>query len=341
MEIGRMLDRKVQQGMNSRGMMFTFVVLIALSLVFLIAYSSTRQSITTKQQIYEARILTMNDFVKSFESDSERAAYIAAFRSLIALEDYVSQNAAFVNDTEFYFRQLFYYGNISGDDFKFDIMNASTFRDYERRVNLIARQVNMDFTTQVSRIDLEMANPWTVRVKVYVGVNLTDLSDLARWRYNTTVIAHVPIVDLRDPMYSVHTLGKLPVIVRKSPFTIFVNDTDDRNDTQNLQTHLNESFYISNPMAPNFLMRFENRIMPDENGIESLVNLQVLADQGVYIGCNEYSVVDYLYFNKTETELLCRIQNMEFPPDYWFVIDKEHIDIYQINNTLEHGPCTC
>lgn len=324
-----------------KGMMFTLVVLIALSIVFIIAFSRTRYSITDKQQVYESRIMTMNDFIKSFESDAVRAIYISSFRSLIAMEDYVSSNAEFLNDTDYYFKQIFFDGQVIDDEYTFDIMNGSTFQDYQSKVSGIAREINIQFNSSVNSIHLEMANPWTVRVYVDISVNLTDFSGLASWRYNKTISSDIPIIDLRDPMYSVNTLGKLPVIIRKSHYKTFVNDTDNKNDTINLQIHLNNSYYINNTMAPNFLMRFENNISPDINGIESLVNLQVLADQGWVIGCNDRSIVDYLYFNETETDVWCNIQNMIFQPDNWFIMDTAHVDIYHINNTLDHSPCTC
>jgi len=324
-----------------KGMLFTFVVLIALSIVFLIAFSQSKYSYLDKQQVIESRILTMNDFVKSFESDASRAAYISGFRSLIALEDYVAYNAEFVNDTDFYFKQIFYDGIVQEDNFSFDIMNQSTFKDYQMRVNIIANDVNLEFNSSVTDIRLRMFDPWTVEVTVDLFANLSDLQGLARWEFNRSVNAYIPILDLRDPLYSVNSLGKLPVTIRRSPYQSLVNDTDDKNDTYNLQRHLNGSYYLNNTMAPNFLMRFENNLSPDQNGIESLVDLQVLADQGTFIGCNEFSVVDYLYFNETQTEVWCSIQNMVFMPDNWFVIDAAHSEVYQINNTLTHVPCTC
>lgn len=327
--------------LKRRGIMFTFVVIIALSVLFVIAYGATRYSTLERQRVYETRILTMNDFINSFESDAERAIYISGFRTLIAMEDYVSHNAEFVNDTNYYFKQIFYEGYVREDNFTFDIMNASTFNDYEKKVNSIANDVNLRFNSSVRSIELSMANPWVVRVTVHMDINLSDRTGLARWEYNKSISGDIPITDLRDPLYSVKTIGKLPVLIRQSPYKVFVNDTDDMNDTTNLQDHLNESYYINNTDAPNFLMRFEGNFSPDPNGIESLVNLQVLADQGWVIGCNDISVVDYLYFNETETDVWCNIQNMIFTPDNWFILDTGHVDTYQINGTLEHGACYC
>ncbi|MFH1072894.1 MAG: hypothetical protein V1743_05690 [Nanoarchaeota archaeon] len=320
-----------------KSIMFTLIVLIFLAVITVLAFSLTRIRYEEKQSLYQSRIMGMNDFLASFEADSERAIYISTFRTLVALEDYVSHNAKFLNDTSYYFQEVFYEGRI--ENTTFEIMNESTFHDYQRKVNEIANQVNMEFNSTVNRIDLSMKDPWTIRVGVDMFVNLTDRTNLAKWEYNTTIYAELPIFDIRDPLYSVNTLGKLPVTIKKTNVSIFVNDSNNQNDTFNLQVHLNNSFYINNSMAPNFLMRFENNLSPDKNGIESLVNLQVLADQGWTIDDNNRSVVDYIYFSETDTDNYCTIQGMVFTPNNWFILDKAHAEIYQVNTTVSHTNC--
>jgi hypothetical protein len=325
--------------LHKKGIVFTIVVLFALTILFILAYSRSRLQIKDKENVVQARITTMNDFLDSFHADAERAAYISGFRTLIALEDYVSYRSLFVNDSAYYFRQIFYNGSLDDDNFSFNIMNESTFWDYQEKVAEKATEINLEFSSQVTAIDLDMVDPWTVRVQVHLLVNLTDYSHLASWNYSTVVTSLIPIFDLRDPLYSVNTLGKLPVTVRRTNFTLFVNDSANQNDTTNLQLHLNNSYYINSTSAPNFLMRFENNLHADPNGIESLVNLQVLADQGFVISDNNLSVVDYLYFGNNNTPNYCTIQNMDFEPDHWFILDRAHADIYQVNSTLEHDDC--
>lgn len=325
--------------LGKRAMVFTIVALILLAVIFIIAMSRYRYTLSTKQAAQQERIAAMNDFLTSFQQDAERAAYIAGFRTLIGLEDYVSYKATFLNSTDYYFKQIFYNGSVLEDNYTFYIMNSSTFWDYQRKVDEIAGAVNMDFSSQVDRIDLSMKDPWTVHVDVHVQVNLSDRSRLASWETTRTISSDIPIFDLRDPLYSVNTLGKLPVIVRRSNITLFVNDTNDQNDTTSLQIHLNNSYYINSSMAPNFLMRFQNNLSADRNGIESLVNLQVLADQGVVISTNNQSVIDYIYFGTTSPAKYCNIQNMVFTPDNWFILDQAHAEIYQVNTTLAHTTC--
>jgi hypothetical protein len=325
--------------MRKKGVLFTIVVIIFVAVIIILAQSRFRTTITDKQQRYESRIITMNDFLLSFHQDAERAIYISAFRTFIALEDYVSKKAVFLNNTDYYFQQIFYNGTIEDDNTTFEIMNASTFYDYQRKVNEIAGDVNLGFDSEVDQISLSMRDPWTATVQVTIRVNLTDRAGVASFFQNTTISADIPIIDLRDPLYSARTQGKLPTQVKKTNITLFVNDTGNINDTSLLQYHLNHSLYINSSRAPNFLMRFENNLSPDVNGIESLVNLQVLADQGYIISDNNRSVVDYIYFGESDTDNYCNIQNMIFPPENWFIIDKAHSEIYQVNTTLTHTNC--
>lgn len=325
--------------MNRKGIIFTIVAILFISILIILAQSRSRTTIMDKQRIYESRIITMNNFLDSFHQDAERAIYISAFRTFVALEDYVSKKAVFINDTDYYFEQIFYNGNLSEENYTFEIMNNSAFHDYELKVNEIAEEISLQFTSEVDHITLSMRDPWTARVAVTIRVNLSDRVGVASFNHNTTITADIPIIDLRDPLYSVKTQGKLPTQVKRTNITLFVNDTGNINDTSPLQYHLNHSLYINSSLAPNFLMRFENNLSPDENGIESLVNLQALGDQGMQIDDNNLSVVDYIYFRETDTDNYCDIQNMIFPPEDWFTLDRAHSEIYQINTTLEHTNC--
>ncbi|MFH1915727.1 MAG: hypothetical protein ABIJ21_00540 [Nanoarchaeota archaeon] len=325
--------------MRRKGVVFTIIVIILLAILIILANARSRHTIREKQDAQHAKIRQMNDFLTSFHADAKRAIHVSAFRALIGLEDYVSKQARLINDTEDYFVEIFYNGILQDDNTTFEIMNQSTFYDYQLKVDSIAQEINMNFTSDVTMINLSMSDPWTVKVDVGLIVTLFDQSDVAYFNYTTVVSAEVPIFDLRDPLYSVNTEGKLPVQVRRSPVPLFVNDTTDQNDTTYLQYHLNNSFYTNSSLAPSFIMRFENDLSPDPNGIESLVNLQVLADQGWVISTNNRSVVDYIYFGTEDYDSYCDIQNMIFIPDNWFILDKNHSDIYQVNDTLEHNDC--
>jgi hypothetical protein len=104
----------------------------------------------------------------------------------------------------------------------------------------------------------------------------------------------VPITDIKDPLYSVGTLGRSPNPVRGSnvsrPYI-----TAGGNPTRFL-TLVNTSVYVADPDAPSFLMRFTGNLSPSPYGIQSLINLETFRAQG-FVPDPCRSIVDYRYFN--------------------------------------------
>ncbi|MBN1646147.1 hypothetical protein JW868_03870 [Candidatus Woesearchaeota archaeon] len=321
---------------SRKGFVYTVISIFFVVIVIFLGVFYAQYDFIDSQKLKESRVRSVNNFVKSFYYDGDRAIYIASFRTLIGLEEYVSQKGVYLDDVEEAFKEVFYYGNFSGTNF--EIMNDSSFREYEQRVNALANEFNLNFSTNVTDIRLTQLSPWDLTVFVDVHFILNDTKDIVDWEEDYTFNTTVPIFDLKDPFYSVETLGKLTNTLRITNITTFVNDVGDANDTTGLQTHLNESFYTTSADGPSFLMRFEGNFStdPEGNGIESMVNLRILGDQGEPIGTNIKSVIDYIYFSEVNTTRWCNIQNMEFVPD-WFMLDTGHVGIYQINGTLEYS----
>ena len=91
-------------------------------------------------------------------------------------------------------------------------------------------------------------------MKVHIGT----LKD-----YNTSV----SLINIRDPIYSVYTYGRVPNTIRITNVTDYVNDSN--NDTSQLRYHINHSFYVENILSPSFLMRLEGNFSKSPYGIES------------------------------------------------------------------------
>jgi hypothetical protein len=153
---------------------------------------------------------------------------------------------------------------------------------------------------------------------------INDSDGLASWSYTKMFSTKVPIDDLRDPLYSVNTIGKIQNTVRQANGSIFVNASNG--DTSNLINHLSNSLYIASTDAPSFLMRFYNDSSASPYGIESLVDFQDFSDQDVEIN-NQRSVVDYLYFGTSIADV-CNVQNMPS----WFKITSSDVGKYQLTS---------
>ncbi len=319
---------------NRQGQAFTIVSILFLLIVAVLAFSRNLPTFTDRQAMVAARIRSIDGFIGSFHQDADRAAGIAAFRAFLALEEFVSQSGYFLNSTEPVFEEVFYNGTAFGN--AYEVMANSSFGGYVARVDGIANSFNLDFDTNVTAIRIHHAEPFAVTVEVDLRVDLRDLRGAANWSYNHTVAAVVPIVDLKDPLYLVNTLGRFVPVIKVSNITLYVNDTDDQNDTRALQAFLNESLYRNTTKAPSYLMRFENNLENSTFGIESLVNLRVLGDQGEPIGNNTKSVVDHIYFGNSTYLVACDIQNLEFSPD-WLRLDLDHLADYEISGKLDYN----
>lgn len=322
-------SHKKRLGKKGFAYLLTASILISIILiVYLSAYSYKHQD---KQDAQSARIHLMNDFIKGFDQDISRATYITAFRTMIALEDSIATTGKFLNNTEESFRETFYYGTVNGS--ASEIMNESSFETYIAKVNSIANDMGFKNSINVTNITLTQNDPWHITVGMTALIVINDSNHLASWTFTKQYSTDVPIADLRDPLYSSFTDGKVPNTVREFNKSYFVSST---NDTTNLLEHLNDSDYYASVKAPDFLMRFENNYSPSPYGIESFVNINELNAQNLPVDQNAVKI-DYIYFNNLATDKICDVQNI--PSDYYFDVPSNRISTYDLNNLNYTTPC--
>jgi hypothetical protein len=329
--------KRTTKTIGKKGIAYMAVSILFLGIVYAVFYSSSDYSQREKQRNIEIRIMAIDDFIEDFHNDAQRAVYITGYRSLIGMEDYVSSHGVFLQHPRESFREVFYYGTINSTYMA--VMNNSEFQEYERRINANADKINVHIELNVTSIELYHTDPWHINVIVFTNVNITDNTNIAEWDYNTTFSTKVPVFDVRDPLYSVNTKGKVQKPVKRFNMSFFVDDSDNKNDTTNLQYMVNNSLYVNNTNAPSFLMRFSNNLSSSPYGIESFVNLPELSAQSIDID-NDKSVVDYIYFSNRTTSNKCSIQNMVYVPD-WFKVDTtdNHLAFYEIQGNLDYINC--
>lgn len=317
--------------MNKKG--FTYLIAVSFLLVTIITVflSTTNYGFQEKQKLYGSRVLAMNDFIEDLNQDVHRASYIAAFRTLLSLEDYVAITGGFFNNTETQFRETFYLGTINNSEA--ELMNGSSFEDYLQRVNAVASKIGLSSNINVTQITLSQSDHWSIDVKITADVNVTDRHGVASWIFEKNYTTNVPIYDLRDPLYSTFTFNRVPNTVRKLNKPYLVNGTN----TTNLQLHINGSYYIESTNAPSFLQRFENDLTPSMYGIESIVNVGLISAQDVGV-CEECIKIDYMYFNNLDDTRICDIENI--PAISYFVIPQDQNDTYQVGNLTVSTTCS-
>lgn len=312
-----------------RGVAYTIVSLVLLLVVATLFYSQQRARDDGAAEM--ERVRAIDSFLVNLEEDSQRAARIAGYRSLIAMEQHVTSTGEFLADPATEFREAFLEGSIAGANYT--IMENSTFGLYLQRVRQDAARRGIEANITVINISLWHADPWHVRINYTLRLNVSDARGSASWLTITQFLGTIPITDLRDPLYGVYTFGRIQRVVRETNVTQFVDDAGDANDTTQLLSHFNNSFYIAQGRGPDFLMRFAGNLSSSPFGIESLVDVEEISAQGLAV-YGDRTIVDYKYFSGVAAST-CSVQNL--PSRMKF--ETQSRTVYEIEGELTYAAC--
>lgn len=313
---------------NKRAIFFTFVAIILLSaLVFSFSIYS-RYRMRTRGLVIETRVNTMNSFMKDIDKDIIRGGFISSHRSILTMVEYVSANGVYIDNVEDRFEEVFLNGTINSSAQA--LMSDTTFNDWISRMQSQGGKINLELDFNINSITINHSEPWRVDVYIDTNIYVNDASDIAAWNVTRMIKTVVPIEGFEDPIYAINTNAKVLNIVNKTPFTDFVTGN---NDTSNLQSHTDNSYYVAWSSAPSFLMRIEGNLSASPYGIESLINLQKLIDRGIDV--EERSVVDHVYWSNKSVSSY-NINNMPS----WFMMDDEnnpdenmtHLELYEVES---------
>ncbi len=306
--------------MNKKGFFFTvlalFLVLMLLSMVKL----KQRSSMLNTNLADEVRVSTMNSFLDDFERDAERALYITSFRAVNSVINYITDRGRFIGDFNSAFEEAFFYGTINNESQ--GIMENSTFYDWLARVRNIAKTYSINLSVQPYSLQVRQLNPWSLDVFVNMSVDAVDMGSIASWHYNTSTNTSVSIIGLEDPVYAVAAMGRIFNTIRKWPYEHFVSGTS----TSYLKEFINNSYYIADSDAPDFIMRLEGNFSASPNGIESIFYLPKFSEQGLTI--MERSAVDYVYLSNVSLPLYAINNTYED----WLRLDENHLALYEVEN---------
>lgn len=318
--------------MNKKGFVFTAVaVLIIIALIFLFA---THERLLPRTIAQTGRVHLMDSYITNLEKDIPRAAYIAGYRSLIAMEEHISATGEYLPDVDAAFLSAFTNGTVNGT--AYGIMDNSTFTNFSTAFGMLAARQGMRSNLTVLAIDAYHESPWTITLNISLTIVLEDTAGTARFNRTSSILAAVPIESIKDPLYSVGTQGRVPQTVIESnvsrPYII-----EATNDTTRLQELLNSSMYIDSTDAPSFLQRFAGDLSASPFGIQSLVRTSELDAQGIAINTCK-SVVDYLYFGSSPTTPNYRVVNMD-ATTFW--LDTANLAAYDaVGKTVGQKACT-
>ena len=178
--------------MNKKGIFFTLAA-IALSIIILFSFKVyTNYELKDELEPIGIRVETMNNFIKDLEDDAENAIFIAGFRSLLSLEDYLMEWDQFFNELgaptlNVAFSDAFLKGTIdepAGSPQKMSIMEGNTFINWTERMKVLANKTGIEIEFNIDSVTISQSDPWTVDVTVQLDITVKDEKNTASWSIN-------------------------------------------------------------------------------------------------------------------------------------------------------------
>jgi hypothetical protein len=271
---------------------------------------------STQTEVYD-HIISTDRFIQQFEQDLPRALRITSYRALLGLEEHVTSSGEYIVSIDKAFTEVLLNGTVNQTPY--EVMQDSTLRVFEQRMQEIASRIGLNFSVHVQNVSLEHISPFELEVTSTIAVFVQTKDRETAWNYTTNLSSSLSIEQLRDPLYAVETDGRVPNVVYQSDIVRpYITAT---NDTTRLQELYNQTLYVSDTQAPSFLMRFTGNMSASPYGIASLVDTKILDAQGIIVQTDR-SIVDYLYF--TTSTSTNSIVNM--PSE--FILDDDHLSTY-------------
>jgi hypothetical protein len=298
--------------MNKRGIFFTTLVLVILTL-FLISYTLFTQ--INDRKTIQKRVETLNNFFFSIEQDIPRQLHTSSFRILFLFEKRILEKGEYIDNINARFAETFYNGLVYGESNSEieAIMLGATFPEIESKLQEKADKINADISLEGPSIIVSQDDPWRLKITLPINLSLVDKSGLVSWNKSIDITAYVNIEGFEDPTYPLESNNIANVNnISKSPYTTFPDNTA-------LQDHAVKTYYLANTDAPSFIDRLQGDFeLASPYGIESLAVPKLVSKSQV-------SIVDHEYFQNTPATTI----PSGMPG--WFYIDDDHTSTYQIS----------
>lgn len=304
--------------MNSRGQIYTIIILLLVGLVVL---SFQVASFYYSGKSVRERVQSMESFLHALEDNLERQLYIAGFRSIFLAEDYITRTGTYISGDSF-FQEAFFNGTVDGSPEA--ILDGANYGDLLNSVNTKASSLNLNVTMQDPVLEVLHVSPWFVTFRLTTEFTLKDKQNLASWNKSSVIEAHVPVQEFEDPLFTIGTLARVSRKINETPYG---GHFATGSNVANLSDHTQQGYYLATPLAPSFLQRLSGNLTVDTYGIESLVYIPDLTAEG--LSTSSKSVVDHIYFSGSN------------PVDYsisgmpaWFSLDdtNSRLDLYNVSS---------
>src|SRR3989344_2706866 len=176
---------------KKRGIFYTTAA-IALTIVIIITYSAySSYRLSDKMEVIATRIETVNFFIKDVERDLNNGIYIAGFRSLLSLNQFIANNGTFLDNVNDRFKESFLNGTIRQQPLS--LMKDSTFTDWANKISVEANKVDIKFNFIINDVKLNQTDPWNVDIGLNISLDIRDKRNTSNWikhMNNSYYLAH-------------------------------------------------------------------------------------------------------------------------------------------------------
>jgi len=308
---------------NKKAIFYTILSILFVGLaVFVLTSDNDSYSESKEFTVIATRVNTMNDFTEDMSDDLERAVYITGIRSLNAVIGYIIDEGKFVDHADVRFKEAFVNGTVYGK--KQPLMENSTFPDWQNRVKEQGSKKGIAMSITMKNLTILHVSPWDLNITGNFIVNVTDTANTAKWSRIVKSTTQISVVGFEDPAYVIGSFGRVANVVRKTPFYgQFTTGSGASFNPANLLNHTLEGYYINNSRAPSFLMRLENNYSASKYGIESLVNLIKVQNQGLPVETKD--IVGYIYWS-SQNPASYKVNKLPT----WIRLDSDRFSVYMV-----------
>src|SRR3989338_2282519 len=283
-----------------KGFFFTFFVITALSLVVLTYKIGVEYKEADRAEVIKKRVEQTNKFVEDIDSDMDKALFISAFRSMLAMDEYIKLKNDFIRPPvegvpDEALSRLVVNGTVREENSaesskqKFrnmETMDGSTIAQWIGNVNELAKpyKVRVSFPDSID-VRAVMISPWEVNFSLETDVSVMMLDNDVFWNFSVSKFAIVSIVGFPDPFYHVGSIKNYadnsgtnegdvkPLLntIRVSPYDFSFAQTT----ITPFFGHATGQYYYSSQLnAPDYFSRLRGDYDAEDNfGIESFVNV--------------------------------------------------------------------
>ncbi len=351
---------------GKKAVFFTLSSIFIVTLFLMYALSQTEVSVEERTAVSQVKVAALNDFAKTFEGVYlERILFASSHSALYALAQKTDNASklgnpdAFSDDIKKDFRNVVMNGSMldaAGEELYalndankplgIDTMHNNTLLFWINLTkNMTNHTYNADLSYNISSVDIDMLDAFTINVTIWVNYNITTPTNISSWRRNVSISTNFSIEGMIDPYILANSdpNDRYERRIVKFPKEQAAYSVDD------IKEIIGQGYYIaSKGNGPSFLQRFEKedtwKGTNSPYAVESLINPTI---PNMAFGSNTASHVDWQYWSGDcrgqfadgqELAMVNEISTGPTTPYPEFRIDKLHADTIFVLGPAEIAP---